>query len=101
MSKGIQSARRALHPGKLLATGSPGGKKLGKGLQKFDRKLEKKGWFPESSYLQKKEEQKQKKEEIKLKQQQETARVEESASEVERKRFLAKAGGRKSLVASR
>lgn len=98
MAKGVQSLRRAADPSNLGASlGDP----LNKEMQRSKRKLEKKGWFPESNYLQDKKEKKQRKEEIKLQQQQETARVEEAQSEVERKRFLAKAGGRRSLIASK
>lgn len=100
MAKGVQSARRRLHPAQPLKI-TPHGDKAVAAFEKVDRGLEKKGFFPESTHLQQKQEQKEQKEQIALRRQQETARLAEAESEVSRKRFLAKAGGRRSLIASR
>ena len=73
--------------------------------RKLDTKVEEKGGFFESSIAKTQEEakeaQRKQEEAIGKQRQQEQLRLAEAESDVKRRRFLARAGGRRSLIASR
>lgn len=102
MASGVQKVRRGAHPRHLLAPSfDPVGRRVNKGFKGFDERLEKKGFFPESTHLQAKEQERQQKSAIKKQRQQEVLREQEAESEISRRRLLRTTGGRRSLIASR
>lgn len=105
MAKTGEKIRKKGVGGGPLAAPDPISKEINRGLGRIDKKIESKGGFFESNIAEAGEEAKeaQRKQEAAIgrQRQRETLRLEEAESDVKRRRFLAKAGGRRSLIASR
>jgi len=107
MAKTGEKTRKTALGGALIPVSGPdpGSRWVKKQIKSHDKKIQEKGGFFESNIAQAGEEAKeaQRKQEAAIgrQRQRETLRLEEAESDVKRRRFLAKAGGRRSLIASR
>ena len=105
MAKTGEKIRKKGVGGGPLAAPDPLSREINRGLGRLDTKIQEKGGFVESSIAETQEEakeaQRKQEEAIGRQRQQEQLRLAEAESDVKRRRFLARAGGRRSLIASR
>ncbi len=105
MAKEAEKTRKKGLGGGPLAAPDPLSKAINKQAHRLDTAIEKRGGFLESDLAEAQrtaeKAEKQQKEGIRRQTQQEQLRLAEAESEVQKRRFLKRAGGRRSLIASR